>query len=54
MDISNFEADRAECAKEISKELENCDEKTFYKIHLDSQKIIAENIEAYAAKHNIT
>ena len=54
LDTSQYVKDRAECAQELRNELENCDEKTFYEIHLNSQKILTPAIEKYAADHNIS
>ena len=54
LDTSKYVKERAECAADLRKELENCDEKRFFEIHLEYQKLLKTNIEKYAADHNIT
>ena len=54
LDTSNYVKDRADCAEDLRKELENCDEKRFFEIHLEYQKLLKTNIEKYAADHNIS
>ena len=54
LDTSNYVKDRAICAQELTTKLENCDEKSFYEIHLNSQKVLNKAIEEYAVKHNIS
>lgn len=54
LDTSNYVKDKADCAEDLRKELENCDEKRFFEIHLEYQKLLKTNIEKYAADHNIS
>lgn len=54
LDTSNYIKDKADCAEDLKKELENCDEKRFFEIHLEYQKLLKTNIEKYAADHNIS
>ena len=54
LDTSKYVEERAQFAEELVNELENCDEKAFYEMHFDSQKLLKTAIEDYAQEHEIS
>ena len=54
LDTSQYAEDRAKAAQKVTQQLENCDKKTFYEMHMEVTDVLGAAMEKYAKDHNIS